>query len=188
MYPPKLLLLFIFSILFSCTKKTPDKLSAVPDKNTIKEQIKPVEKELGNRKNLPEVRTRGIVASLKKTPCYGKCPVYEIKFTENQYVLWRGYENTERIGYFEAKLPGKVLEQIKQKVRQENLFELEDFYPQQGEFLDDYPAVITHIYSPEGLEQRTVHVYDAPRGLKEFEDLLIESIKNLQWTEIVEVD
>jgi len=129
-----------------------------------------------------------MVATLKTTPCYGKCPVYEVKFSQSQYVTWRGYANTSRIGFYEARIEGKLLQEIEKRAEALGLFELEEeMYPVKGEFLEDYPAVITHIYSGER-EKRIVHVYDAPDAVRIFEDYLIELTKKLVWEEIDEVD
>ena len=139
---------------------------------------------------LPEITQRPknpIIASLKTTPCYGKCPVYEVKFATSQYVTWRGYANTSRIGFYEARIEGKMLEEITKKAESLGLFDLEEMYPKKGEFLEDYPAVVTHVYSGDR-EKRIVNVYDAPDAVRAFEDYLIDLTKKLVWNEIDEVD
>lgn len=139
---------------------------------------------------LPEITSpplSPIIATIKTTPCYGKCPVYEVKFSRSQYVTWRGYANTSRIGFYEARIEGKLLEEIQKRAESLGLFDLEEMYPTQGEFLDDYPAVVTHVYSGDR-EKRIVNVYDAPAAVLVFEEYLIELTKKLSWSEIDEMD
>ena len=141
-------------------------------------------------KILPEIIAQPqnpIIASIKTTPCYGKCPVYEVKFTRAQYVTWRGYANTSRIGFYEARIGGKELKEIRRRAEDLGLFDLEEMYPEKGEFLEDYPAVITHVYSGDR-EKRIVNVYDAPDAVRIFEEYLMELTKKLTWEEIDEVD
>ncbi len=190
MQPPKYYLLFIVLIFANCTPKTVQK---IPNSDGIQIENPVVllpETEEEPYQILPEITLQPknqVIASLKTTPCYGKCPVYEIKFLASQYVTWRGHANTSRIGFYEARMDGKMLEEITKRAESLGLFDLEEMYPEQGEFLEDYPAVVTHIYSGER-EKRIVNIYDAPDAVRIFEEYLIESTKKLTWNEIDEVD
>ena len=190
MQPPKYYLLFIVLIFANCTPKMVQK---IPTSNEIKEEnpivlLPEIEEEPSQI--LPEIthqRQNPIIASIKTTPCYGKCPVYEVKFSRSQYVTWRGYANTSRIGFYEARIEGKMLKEITKRAEALGLFDLEDIYPEKGEFLEDYPAVVTHIYSDDR-EKRIVNIYDAPDAVRTFEEYLIDLTKSLTWSEIDEVD
>jgi len=190
MQPPKYYLLFIVFIFANCTPKTVQKIPNSGESTIDNPVVLSPESTEENSQILPEItlETKNqIVASLKTTACYGKCPVYEVRFSNTQYVTWRGYANTSRIGYYEARIEGKLLEEIKKRAETLALFDLEEIYPKKGEFLEDYPAVITHIYSGER-EKRIVNIYDAPDALRDFEEYLIEVTKKLVWSEIDEVD
>ncbi len=190
MQPPKYYLLFIVLIFANCTPKTVQKIPN-SDSNPIENPVVLLpEMEQKTSEILPEIILQPrnqIIASIKTTPCYGKCPVYEVKFSTTQYVTWRGYANTSRIGFYEARIEGKMLKEITKRAKALGLFDLEDVYPTKGEFLEDYPAVVTHIYSGEK-EKRIVNFYDAPDAVRIFEDFLIDLTKELTWSEIDEVD
>jgi len=190
MQPPKYYLLFIVFVFMNCTPKTGQKIlknekNNRPNSTLVLPEIREEQSEL--RPEITLSPKKQIIASLKTTPCYGKCPVYEIKFTRSQYVTWRGYANTARIGFYEARIEGKVLKEIEKKATMLRLFELDDIYPETGKFLEDYPAVVTHIYR-EGQEKRIVNIYDAPKALLDFENYLLEKTKGLEWSEIEEID
>jgi hypothetical protein len=190
MQPPKYYLLFIVLIFANCTPKTVQKIPNSDGNKGENPVVLLPEVEEKPSAILPEITQRPknpIIASLKTTPCYGKCPVYEVKFATSQYVTWRGYANTSRIGFYEARIEGKMLEEITKKAESLGLFDLEEMYPKKGEFLEDYPAVVTHVYSGDR-EKRIVNVYDAPDAVRAFEDYLIDLTKKLVWNEIDEVD
>ena len=195
MYPPKSGLLFIFLLMFGCAPKSGDKLtknSPVPvpaeEIPTVLDTVDRIDEALTGVQVEPIITQKNrVIATLKTTPCYGKCPVYELKFWENQYVVRRGYAHTDNIGRYEAKLPGKVAEEIRKRAEMSGLYEMENRYPNYGEFLEDYPSVIVHVFDAEK-EKRIVDIYDAPQGLKDFENYLLSVTKNLVWTEIEEYE
>jgi hypothetical protein len=39
-----------------------------------------------------------------KTPCYGQCPVYEVKVYESGFAIWEGKNFTDRMGTFSAEI------------------------------------------------------------------------------------
>ncbi|MGK0363351.1 MAG: hypothetical protein ACI85O_000396 [Saprospiraceae bacterium] len=190
MQPPKYYLLFIVFIFANCTPKTVQKIPTSNENKTENPVVLFPKIERESSHILPETILEAknqIIASIKTTPCYGKCPVFEIRFSKSQYVTWRGYANTSRIGFYEARIEGKMLKEIERRAEALGLFELEETYPVKGEFLEDYPAVITHIYSGDR-EMRIFNVYDAPNAVRLFEEYLIGLTKKLTWSEIDEVD
>lgn len=208
MQPPKFYLFFIILLCLGCSPKTGEKSADSELDETSGSEILPedllsdsltvtssvlLDTYIAGKKDtstvvdsaLPE--SDRVIATLKATPCYGKCPVYELKFWESQYVVRRGYAYTDNIGYYEAKIPGKVLEEIKRKARQSGLYAMEDRYPTTGEFLDDYPSVITHVFDNRD-EKRIVNIYDAPPALTDFENFLLETVRDLKWVKAEEAD
>ncbi len=190
MQPPKYYLLFIVLIFANCTPKTVQKIPNFDGTKMENPVVLQTEIEENSSQTLTQITLQPknrIVASIKTTPCYGKCPVYEVRFSQTQYVTWRGYANTSRIGFYEARIEGKMLKEIQKRAESLGLFDLEEIYPEKGEFLEDYPAVVTHVYSG-GRERRIVNIYDAPDAVRIFEEYLIGLTKELVWSEIDEVD
>ncbi len=133
---------------------------------------------------LPSTEPR-LLASLKRTPCYGRCPVYEIQFFSNGETVFNGERNLKRLGIFLARVPESTLRQILEQAEQADFFELRDEYPESGPAIPDLPETITFVNN--GKKQKTViNYYDAPLPLLRFERFLDEIANGLDWQPKVE--
>lgn len=133
---------------------------------------------------LPTAEPR-LLASLKRTPCYGRCPVYEIQFFSNGEVVFNGERNLRRLGIFLARVPESTLRQILEQAGQARFFELKDAYPESGAAITDLPETITFVNN--GKARKTItNYYDAPLPLLRFEQFLDEIANGLDWQPKVE--
>lgn len=186
MYTYKTYLLFICLTIISCTPKFVQKTNldstSIPlDRLLQTPSVVEVETVVAPARSLSNL------VSIKKTPCYGSCPVFELKFFSNNYVFWRGYDNVERMGYFEAPIESKTFKEIQEKAKKIGIPNMQNKYPQVGEYLDDYPVTIIRV-GDGNYEKRIIDVYDAPLALKEFESYLLSIAEKLMWTPIDEID
>lgn len=133
---------------------------------------------------LPTAEPR-LLASLKRTPCYGRCPVYEIQFFSNGEAVFNGERNLRRLGIFLARVPESTLRQILEQAGQMDFFELKDEYPANSPAIPELPETITFVNN--GKKQKTViNYYDAPLPLLRFEQFLDELANGLDWQPKVE--
>ncbi|WP_161626049.1 DUF6438 domain-containing protein [Hugenholtzia roseola] len=148
-------LLFIFSLLLSftaCNKSGKDKAS----------------------------QDSALVVQMRKTPCFGQCPTYEIKVFENGYVWLKGEKHIEQIGTFEAKIGKKELAVLKDKFEANKFWDLDEAYEKT---MTDLPT--TYLRYTSGSKSKEVRrTGDAPENLTNLEDVVADLLKSLKWTKI----
>ncbi|MCB0589479.1 MAG: hypothetical protein KDD06_29615 [Phaeodactylibacter sp.] len=126
-----------------------------------------------------------LMASLKHTPCYGHCPVYEVQFYSNGQALYKGLENVPLQGIYLAIVPDNTIREILEKAREIRFFQLSDFYPLNGRPIADLPQVIT--YLNDGRREKTiVNNHLAPVELINFERFLDKLAMEISWQPKVE--
>ena len=115
-----------------------------------------------------------ILFSMKKSSCYGPCPVYEMKIYKNGFVKLTAEEHLDLKGEFYTKLPGSKIKSLVTKFEDADFFEMEGHYTS---ITKDLPT--TWIYFSSEGRQKKIKDYDgAPESLRALEkelSLLLES-------------
>ena len=119
------------------------------------------------------------VAGFRKTACFGKCPVYEVKFFSDNTATWNGKMHVERMGQFTAKLESGTLKSIKDKANEVGYIELYNQYPIEHK-VADLPTTITYLRIGD-MEKIIKNTHDAPAQLTEYEAYLEGIINSLDW-------
>jgi len=119
-----------------------------------------------------------LVAMLKKTPCYGRCPVFSFKIYSSGFVDYYGKANTEMEGLYSGKLTDENVAIVLKKIEKINFFELNNIYDTN---VTDFPSV--NVYAnKDGKKKQIIDRQGGPKDLKELEALLDEMIKTVKWT------
>ncbi|MCF8246463.1 MAG: DUF6438 domain-containing protein [Saprospiraceae bacterium] len=119
------------------------------------------------------------VAGYQKTACFGKCPVYQVKFYSDRKVTWYGQHNVERMGWFEAQATDAVLKDIRDKAHAANYWDFAGVYPTDQK-VADLPSTVTFIRTGD-MEKTVVNTYQGPEELEAFENYLEGVINGLRW-------
>ena len=127
----------------------------------------------------PQKEEAYMVAAYEKTACYGKCPVYQVKFYSDGKVTWNGRLFVDRMGWYEAHVENAVLNSIRDKAHETGFMDLESKYPTEGR-IADLPSTITYKLIGD-VEKQVNDTHDAPEMLKEFEAFLEGVINGLEW-------
>ncbi len=170
-------------IFFACTPKTGVKV-VTPAKSS--EPTQPVDTEtLGSEKPKPTpgIRPAFVSASVQKTPCYGKCPAFEIKFEATGVATYIGKKHVKRLGTWTATIGGKEYTTILEAAQKINYFNLSRTYPEDGKFITDLPFTITSLHFGSDKHKIRNNI-DAPEDLISYENFLIELGESLKWTEV----
>jgi len=199
-----LLFAFVIVLLGSCTPKTGQVIQE--DEQT---QIdKALEKEMAEKereeqqmeaekeipiKDIPikEVPTEEIitgpylVASLAKTPCYGRCPVFEVRIYSDGVVDFFGEKNVNLIGHYRAKADANFIDQVIQEASKAGYYQLDSFYPAGGQRIPDLPNVITYVRIAND-EKSVTNNHLAPKSLMAFEQRLEALINTLRYARVGE--
>lgn len=128
-----------------------------------------------------------LIASISKTPCYGRCPVFKLEFFENGVAHYIGKRFTDMQGSYEAKVGSDFGEQLKKMVNNSQFFNLSAEFPVKGEPIYDLPNTITFI-NLEGQEHQIINNHDAPAALLELEKFLTDQVNQLDWEKLEEED
>ena len=115
--------------------------------------------------------------SMKKTDCYGPCPVYEMKIYKNGFVKLIAKEHLDLEGDYYAKLPGSTVKALVSKFNEAGFFEMEDHYTS---ITKDLPT--TWIYFSNDGRQKRIKDYDgAPESLRDLENELSSLLESEDW-------
>ncbi len=107
-----------------------------------------------------------LLIELKRTPCYGSCPVYTLKIDKNGKGLFDGVENVEKIGRFGFSLSQDELEELENAFLQVDFYQLKNIY---DGLVSDLPT--TYItYNKDGNRKKIMDYYHAPATLRALEN------------------
>ncbi len=112
------------------------------------------------------ISSEDVLIELKRTPCYGSCPVYTLKIDKNGKGLFEGVENVDKIGRFNFSLSQDELTELANAFQQVNFYQLEKIYDGQ---VSDLPT--TYItYNKDGNRKKIMDYYGAPEKLRNLEN------------------
>jgi hypothetical protein len=117
-----------------------------------------------------------LLVSLKRTPCYGKCPTYRIYIKDNGQLVYEGKRFVEKLGTYEGMVSSVDVENIQNKIREMDYFSLEDAYDVP---ISDFPTCVTSV-NLDGKQKSIMNKQDAPASLRSFEKYLDSLIDGLE--------
>jgi len=161
---------FVAAAMVACHRKTADSVQQAPPV---------VEKPVPEPPAAEPAEEAYPFAGYQKTPCYGTCPVYQVKIFSDGKATWFGRMNVERKGWYEGEVSKDVLKRIREKVHEVNFLDFENQYPT-GQRVADLPTTITTIRIGD-MEKIVRNTHDAPEKLKEFEKFMEEMIEDIAW-------
>lgn len=112
------------------------------------------------------ISSENVLIELKRTACYGSCPVYTLKIDKNGKGLFEGVENVDKIGRFSFSLSQDELTELENTFQQVNFYQLEKIYD--GEVSDLPTTYIT--YNKDGHRKKIMDYYGAPEKLRNLEN------------------
>ena len=123
----------------------------------------------------------GVIITLERTMCFGKCPVYTLTIYGNGTVNYEGKKHVTVMGSQKASISEKKVSQLIDEFMRINYFSLQDSYVRRG--MTDMPSAITSIRI--GSREKTVRHYygdrTAPPELKQLESRIDEIVGSARW-------
>jgi hypothetical protein len=142
----KLIYIFFISISFSCKSK--EKVSS----------------------ENPTANDTTLLASIERTPCFGKCATYKITIYQSGHVVYEGKQNVKNIGLFSTRLEKSKVDEIKNYILQNKILDLEDKYVNPK--IADFPTTFTEA----NLNGKYKHITEtdphSPEQLKAYQKFL----------------
>ncbi|MFT4759472.1 MAG: hypothetical protein ACI9XO_004263 [Paraglaciecola sp.] len=128
-----------------------------------------------------------VMVKFKKTPCYGKCAMYDVQLFNNGRVVYNGKKFVARVGVYEAKISEANVKMVKQKFFDVEFLDMAGEYPIDGQKIADLPSTIIDFRVGDMIKQ--VHdKHGAPEKLKAFEIWLADYFDGLAWVKIAQKD
>lgn len=171
-------ILISFSIM-ACNKKTGEKVQNEATSTETPTEVK----DDNTPKTVQEDPTPALdyeFLSYKKTPCFGKCPVYEVKFFRDGRASYNGKMNTEREGLWIGKIDKEMVDELRDKIQAVHFFDFENKYPTGDVQIADLPSTIINVRIGDMVKQVT-DKHDAPKALKSFEKYVEKKIEQVKW-------
>lgn len=119
---------------------------------------------------------------LKKTPCFGECPEYELMIFDDRKVVIDAKQHLEIEGRYISELSEDRYEALISEFKESNFFAFEDEYTSN---ITDLPTTFV-TFRTEGKEKKIMDYHGAPEELKELEKAVHELIVELEWEEVEE--
>ncbi len=126
----------------------------------------------GEHRNLSP---RIFLTSIKKSPCYGECPVFLLNIYESGYAEYKGVKHVELMGTYIGKLQDEQLTQLRDKIENLNSKELNDNYLIPN--ISDLPSTVIRTKK----QNISYHKSLAPLIVKAIEQDLLDIIENITW-------
>lgn len=121
-----------------------------------------------------KTRSRKPFVTIKKTICFGACPIYEATIFDDGTVWYDGEEHVKYIGHKKFNLSEGDILDIQNAINTSNFFELEDEYD--GE-VTDLPSTYLTV-SINGNTKKIRVRYDVPKKLDILIDIIHRKITN----------
>lgn len=117
-----------------------------------------------------------VLITIERGACYGSCPIYSAKIAGDGTVVYNGVENVKVKGEKQFKIPAEKVRELIKAFENINYFALKDKYEtdERGMRIADLPPVTTSI-SINGKSKKIVHLYGAPKELKDLENKIDEA-------------
>lgn len=119
--------------------------------------------------------------AMKKTPCFGRCPTYEVRLYQGGYATYKGESNVEREGDFDATYSDALRDSIVAKAQRIGIMMLLDSYDNQ--LVTDLPS--TYFQIQIGGQKKEVHCrIQCPERLVDFGKEVEEMILSIPWKRV----
>lgn len=179
---------------FSCTPKSTEKLQKTDQTEAEVEILSEESEELAEQdttiaiskpiEEVPEPIKIDLLASIKKTACYGKCPVFEAKVYSNGRVVYQGEQFVEKRGLYEAQVSPEWIADIRTYAISLGYFKMNDYFPDENNVIADLPNTITFLQH-KAVEKTITNNHNAPVQLTRFEDFFLQKLESLDWKQII---
>ncbi len=128
----------------------------------------------------PPASTARVIASLKKTGCFGQCPVFSATIWSDGRAEYLGEKWARRDGRFTATAKKAWLKNLLETAESVGYFGLAARYPISGADIPDLPVTTVFIESKGHFRQVEDH-FDSPLSLRGFEKFFEEKLEEIDW-------
>ncbi len=125
------------------------------------------------------------MVTMRRSPCYGRCPVYEVRFYTDGTIEYVGKMNVDRIGTYRAHMSKEEVDALRQKIHEVGFWDFSPEYPDDGTIVTDLPTTTITVRVGDMMKE-VKEKHGAPRALKDFEKYLDRLLEGRDWTQVAE--
>ena len=132
-------------------------------------------------KEVEELKTNNtdsLYFSYKRTPCFGRCPIFKLKIYNSGYATYDGTNFVDYIGLYKASISKGTLDSLESALKEANFFWLEDAYD--NENVTDLPSRIVEV-NLNGKHKKVIGRYQFPEELKQLYIKLDKLFEHIEW-------
>lgn len=126
--------------------------------------------KVSSQTETPAASDTVLLASIDRTPCFGRCPTYKITIYQSGYVIYEGKQNVKNIGFFYSRLEKSKIDEIKKFIADNKIYELPD--KNVNPHVADFPSTYTEVNIDGKYKHITNTDPEAPQQLIELEKFL----------------
>lgn len=123
-----------------------------------------------------------MLATINRTACYGRCPMYQAIFMDNGEVKYIGKRFVDNVGTYKTLLSEEEIKEIEKRITDINYYQFDSIYPT---LVTDFPSCITEV-NLNGKYKRVLDRQNPPRELREYELFLDGLLENRDWEKLSE--
>ncbi len=120
---------------------------------------------------------RILFASVERTPCFGRCPSYNLKIYADGFVELNGKRDLDMIGKYTTNITKSKMNAILKQAEDIEFYEMEDEYD--DSMITDLPSTIVTVIDKSGNLKTVLCRYNYPKRIK----ILAEQIDALMTSE-----
>lgn len=121
-----------------------------------------------------------MLATINRTACYGRCPMYQAIFMDNGEVKYIGKRFVDNVGTYTTLLTEEEVKEIENQINTANYYSFDSIYPT---LITDFPSCITEV-NLNGKYKRVLNRQNPPQALRAYEQFLDRLLENRDWKKV----
>lgn len=126
-----------------------------------------------------ETTDRSLFASIRRSPCFGRCPSYEMTIYSDGSVELDGRQNIDFIGKFTTTISKEKMDAIVDLANEIGFFEFKDEYD--DPMVMDIPSTTTKVKGSNGEVKSVMRRVGFPTSLPGLEKLIESLLQSEKW-------
>ncbi len=116
--------------------------------------------------------------AFSKTPCFGQCPVYDVKIYDSGYAVWEGKNFTERMGVYTATVSAAERQKFFAEAESRGFYQFDEKYD--NPVVQDLPSSSLMLRRDDARHRVTIRI-NIPNDVKNFFADAQEFFEGLDW-------
>lgn len=118
--------------------------------------------------------------ALERTPCFGRCPTYKVRVTNDGHATYKGIRSVAREGDFTGMVDRATMDALYARALAIGFFGLKDRYDSD---VTDLPSTIIRVRA-NGQDKQVVGRVGSPPAFKAFAIYADSLFEQVRWTEV----